>query len=96
MEGIIPSSMPPKPVPITGIMRMSSSRASMPRRNRLNTNGNGPDVFSRDSPVRRMVHWSDEIGAVGSATEAETKWGAIRKFKTGPFVSDRISTLDGG
>jgi hypothetical protein len=45
----------------------------MPRRNRLNTNGNGPDAFGRDSPVRRMVHWPDEIGVAGSATEAETE-----------------------
>jgi hypothetical protein len=43
----------------------------MPRRNRLNPNGNGPDAFGWDSPVQRMVHWSDEIGIVGSATEAE-------------------------
>jgi hypothetical protein len=55
-----------------GIMRTSSSLASMPRRNRLNTNGNGPDAFGRDSPVWRMVHWSDEIGVVDSVTETET------------------------
>jgi hypothetical protein len=55
-----------------GIMRASSSLASMPRRNRLNTNGNGPDAFGRDSPVRGMGHWSDKIGVADSATEAET------------------------
>jgi hypothetical protein len=55
-------------------MRTSSSLASMPRRNRLNTNGNGPDGFGQDSPVQRMVHWADEIGVAGSATEAETRW----------------------
>jgi hypothetical protein len=43
----------------------------MPRRDRLNTNGNGPNAFGRDSPVRRIGHWSDEIGIAGSATEAE-------------------------
>jgi hypothetical protein len=43
MEGIIPSSITPEHVPIMGIMRASSSQANMPRRNRLNTNGNGPD-----------------------------------------------------
>jgi hypothetical protein len=72
MEDTIRSSTTPKPVPIMGIMRMLSSLASMPRRKRLNTNGNGPDVFSWDSPVWRMVHWSDEISVAGSATEAET------------------------
>jgi hypothetical protein len=72
MEGITPSLTTPKPVPITRIMRTSSSLASMPRRKRLNTNGNGPDAFGRDSPVRRMVHWSDEIGVVDSVTETET------------------------
>jgi hypothetical protein len=70
-EGTIRSSTSPKPAPIMGIMRMSSFPASMPRRNRLNTNGNGPDAFGRDSPVRRMVHWSDEIGVAGSVTETE-------------------------
>jgi hypothetical protein len=71
MEGIICSSIAPKPVPITGIMRTSSSPASMPRRNRLKTNGNGPNTFGQDSPVWRMVHWSDEIGVAGLVTEAE-------------------------
>jgi hypothetical protein len=56
----------------------------MPDRDRLN-NGNGPDAFGRDSPVRGLGHWSDEIGAAGSATEAETEWcmgsGA-------PFIED--------
>jgi hypothetical protein len=55
-------------------MRTSSSLASMPRRNRLNTNGNGPDAFGRDSPVWRMVHWSDEIGEADSVTATETRW----------------------
>jgi hypothetical protein len=71
MEGTTPFSTTPKPVPITGIMKTSSSLASMPRRNRLNTNGNGPDAFGRDSPVRRMVHWPDEIGVADSVTETE-------------------------
>jgi hypothetical protein len=71
-EGTIPSLTTPKPVPITGIMRTSSSLASMPRRNRLNPNGNGPDAFDQDSPVQRMVHWSDEIGVADSVTETET------------------------
>jgi hypothetical protein len=85
MEGTIPSSTTLKPVPITGIMRTSSSLASMPRRNRLNTNGNGPDTFGQDSPVRRMVHWADEIGIVGLATEAETE----RRVGSGvPFTED--------
>jgi hypothetical protein len=66
-------------------MRASSSLVSMPRRNRLNTNGNGPNAFSRDSPVWRMVHWSDEIGEVGSATEAEMG----RRVGSGaPFIQD--------
>jgi hypothetical protein len=73
-EDTIRSSTPLKPVPITGIIRTSSSLASMPRRNRLNTNGNGPDVFGWNSPVQRMVHWSDEIGVADSVTETETGW----------------------
>jgi hypothetical protein len=43
---------------------------SMPEQIRLN-NGNGPNMFGRDSPVRQMGHWLDEIGTAGSATEAE-------------------------
>jgi hypothetical protein len=89
MEGTIPSSTTLKPIPIMGIIRTSSSLASMPRRNRLNTNGNGPDAFGQDSPVRRMVHWPDEIGVAGSATEAETE----RRVGSGaPFTED--SRLD--
>jgi hypothetical protein len=72
MEGITHSSTTQKPVPIMGIMRILSSLANMPRGNRLNTNGNGPNTFGQDSPVRRLGHWSDEIGAMGSVTEAET------------------------
>jgi hypothetical protein len=88
-EGTTHSSTPPKPAPIMGIMRMSSSLASMPRRNRLNTNGNGPDEFGWDSSVWRMVHWSDEIGVAGSATEAETE----RRAGSGaPFTQN--STLN--
>jgi hypothetical protein len=72
MEGTIPSSTTPKPVPITGIMRTSSSRASMPRRNRLNPNGNGPDDFSQDSPVRGWGAGQLKLVVVDSVTEAET------------------------
>jgi hypothetical protein len=71
MEDITPSSITPKPVPIMGIMRTSSSLANMPRGKRLNPNGNGPDAFGRDSPVQGMGCWSDEIGKAGSVTEAE-------------------------
>jgi hypothetical protein len=56
----------------------------MPERLRLN-NENGPDAFGRDSPVRRMGHWLDEIGAAGSATEAETE----RRVDSGaPFIQN--------
>jgi hypothetical protein len=72
MEGITPTSTTHKHVPITGIMRASSSRANMPRRNRLNTNGNGPDDFGRDSPVRGWGIGRTKLVAVDSATEAET------------------------
>jgi hypothetical protein len=89
MEGIIRSSTVPMPVPIMGIMRASSSLASMPRRNRLNTNGNGPDAFGRDSPVWGMGHWSDKIGVADLATEAET---GQRAGSRAPFTED--SRLD--
>jgi hypothetical protein len=72
MEGITPTSTTHKHVPITGIMRASSSLASMPRRNRLNTNGNGPDNFSRDSPVRGWGAGQLKLVVADSATEAET------------------------
>jgi hypothetical protein len=72
MKGIIPSSTTPKHVPITGIMRASSSQASMPRRNRLNTNGNGPNDFGRDSPVRGWGTGQSKLVVVDSAAEAET------------------------
>jgi hypothetical protein len=56
----------------------------MPERLRLN-NGNGPDAFGRDSPVRGLGHWSDKIGAAGSATEAETEQ---RAGSGAPFTND--------
>jgi hypothetical protein len=70
MMGITCSSTTPKHVPTKGTMRESFSLVSMPRRNGLK-NGNGPDAFSRNSPVRGLGHWSDEIGTVGLAAEAE-------------------------
>jgi hypothetical protein len=76
MEGTIPFSTTPKPVPITGIMRTSSSRASMPRRNRLNPNGNGPDDFGRDSPVWGWGTGQLKLVVADSATEAKTGWHA--------------------
>jgi hypothetical protein len=60
----------PKPAPTKATTKGPSSVASMPEQIRLN-NGNGPDAFSQDSPVWGLGHWSDEIGAAGSATEAE-------------------------
>jgi hypothetical protein len=59
--------------------------ASMPEQLRLN-NGNGPNTFGRDSPVQRMGHWSDKIGAAGSATEAETEQ---RMGSGAPFTEDQ-------
>jgi hypothetical protein len=44
----------------------------MPRRNRLNTNGNGPGDFGRDSPVRGWGTGQTKLVVVDSATEAET------------------------
>jgi hypothetical protein len=73
MEGIIRSLTPPKPVPITGIMRMSSSPASMPRRNRLNTNENGPNAFGWDSPVQGWGTGQMNLVVADSVTEAETR-----------------------
>jgi hypothetical protein len=72
MEDITPTSTTRKHVPITGIMRASSSWASMPRRNRPNTNGNGPDDFGRDSPVWGWGAGQTKLVVAGSATEAET------------------------
>jgi hypothetical protein len=71
MEDITPTSTTRKRVPITGIMRASSSWVSMPRRNRLNTNGNGPDDFSRDSPVRGWGTGQLKLVVADSAREAE-------------------------
>jgi hypothetical protein len=53
-------------------MRASSSRASMPRGNRLNTNGNGPDDLGRDSPVRGWGTGQSKLVVADSVTEAET------------------------
>jgi hypothetical protein len=44
----------------------------MPRRNRLNTNGNGPDDFGRDSPVWGWGAGQSKLIVANSATEAET------------------------
>jgi hypothetical protein len=72
MEGITPSSITPERVPITGIMRASSSRANMPRGNRLNTNENGPEDFGRDGPVRGWGTSQLNLVVADSAAEAET------------------------
>jgi hypothetical protein len=72
MEDITPTSTTHKHVPITGIMRASSFQASMPRRNRLNTNGNGPDTFGRDSPVRGWGAGQSKLVVADSAAKAET------------------------
>jgi hypothetical protein len=76
MEGITPTSTTCKHVPITGIMRVSSSQASMPRGNRLNTNGNGPDNFGRDSPVRGWGTGQSKLVVADSVAEAEMGWCA--------------------
>jgi hypothetical protein len=44
----------------------------MPRGNGLNTNGNGPDDFGRDSPVRGWGAGRTKLVVADSATEAET------------------------
>jgi hypothetical protein len=44
----------------------------MPRGNRLNTNGNGPDDFGWDSPVRGWGAGRTKLVVADSATEAET------------------------
>jgi hypothetical protein len=44
----------------------------MPRRNRLNANGNGPDDFGRDSPVRGWGAGWTKLVVADSAKEAET------------------------
>jgi hypothetical protein len=72
MEGITLTSTTHKHVPITGIMRTSSSQASMPRRNRLNTNGNGPNDFGWDSPVQGWGAGQLKLIVADSAAEAET------------------------
>jgi hypothetical protein len=59
----------------------------MPDQVRLN-NGNGPNAFGQDSPVWRMGHWLDRIGAAGSATEAETEW---RTGSRAPFKDSRLN-----
>jgi hypothetical protein len=71
MEGIILTSTTPKHVPIMGIMRASSSQVGMPRRNRLNTNGNGPDDLSRDSPVRGWGAGQSKLVVADSVAEAK-------------------------
>jgi hypothetical protein len=71
MEDITPTSTTPKHVPIMGIMRASSSRVSMSRRNRLNPNGNGPDDFGQDSPVWGWGAGQSKLVVADSATEAE-------------------------
>jgi hypothetical protein len=71
MKGITPTSTTRKHVPITGIMRASSFQASMPRRNRLNPNGNGPDNFGWDSPVQGWGAGQSKLVVADSAAEAE-------------------------
>jgi hypothetical protein len=71
MEGITPTSTTHKHAPITGIMRASSSQANMPRGNRLNTNGNGPDDFGWDSPVRGWGTGQLKLVVADSVTETE-------------------------
>jgi hypothetical protein len=70
--GTTHSSMPLKPAYTKVTTKGCPSVVSMPEWLRLK-HGNEPNTFGRDSPVWRMGHWSDEIGAVGSATEAETE-----------------------
>jgi hypothetical protein len=72
MEDITPTLTTCKHVPITGIMRASSSQASMPRRDRLNSNGNGPNDFSQDSPVRGWGAGRSKLVVADSVTETET------------------------
>jgi hypothetical protein len=76
MEGITPTSTTHKHVPITGIIRASSFQASMPRRNRLNPNGNGPDDFGRDSPVQGWGAGQSKLVVADLAAEAEMGWRA--------------------
>jgi hypothetical protein len=87
MEGITPTSTTCKHVPITGIMRASSSQASMPKRNRPNTNGNGPNNFGRDSPVRGWGAGQSKLVVADSATEAET---GRRAGSGAPFEDSRL------
>ena len=54
-----------------GTTREKAHPSGMPRGNRLK-NGNGPEVFARDSGTRGMGHATDEIGELGLATEAKT------------------------
>jgi hypothetical protein len=62
----------------------------MPRGNRLNTNGNGPDDFGRDSPVRGWGAGQSKLVEVDSATEAETG----RHAGCGaPFKDSRLDPL---
>jgi hypothetical protein len=88
MEDITPTSTTPKHVPITGIMKASFSRASMPRRNRLNPNGNGPGNFGRDSPVQGWGAGQSKLVVVDSVTETETRQ------RVGSRVLSEDSTLD--
>jgi hypothetical protein len=68
--GITRLSTALKPAPTKVTTKGPSSVASMPEQIRLK-HGNGPNMFGRDSSVRRMGHWLDEIGAADLATEAE-------------------------
>jgi hypothetical protein len=72
MEGITLTSITHEHVPITGIMRAFSSQMSMPRRNRLNTNGNGPNDFGWDSPVRGWGAGQSKLVVADSVIETET------------------------
>jgi hypothetical protein len=67
----------------------------MPRGNRLK-HGNGPDTFGQNSLVWGLGHWSDEIGAAGSVTEAETGRhvgsGALSIEDSRPDLSSRTES----
>jgi hypothetical protein len=60
----------------------------MPRRNRLNTNGNGPNAFGRDSPVQGWGAGQSKLVVADSAAEAETGW------RVGCGVPSEDSRLD--
>jgi hypothetical protein len=90
MEGITPTLITCKHVPITGIMRASSSQVSMPRRNRPNTNGNGPGDFGRDSPVRGWGAGQSKLVVADSTTEVEM---GRRAGCGAPFEDSRLDPL---